>query len=116
MVTLGGKVLRIDRDGNAAEDNAPPEGFDARIYTYGHRNVQGIAFRPDDHRAVIAEHGPWHTDEINVLENGGNSGWDPRPNMADRDDCPNDYCGYSPQPDGRHGTSRAHGLDADDRL
>ena len=105
---LGGKVLRIDRDGNAAEDNAPPEGFDARIYTYGHRNVQGIAFRPDDHRAVITEHGPWHTDEINVLQNGGNSGWDPRPNMAGRDDCPDDYCGYSPnQMEGMEPAERA---------
>lgn len=93
---LGGKVLRIDRDGNAAEGNTPPEGFDARIFTYGHRNVQGIAFRPGDHRAVITEHGPWHTDEINLLVNGGNSGWDPRPNMAGRGDCPDDYCGYSP--------------------
>ncbi len=93
---LGGKVLRVDRNGNAAEGNAPPEGFDARIYTYGHRNVQGIAFRPGDHTAVISEHGPWHTDEINVLFAGANSGWDPRPNMAGRGDCPDDYCGYSP--------------------
>ncbi|MGY6635471.1 MAG: PQQ-dependent sugar dehydrogenase [Alkalilacustris sp.] len=93
---LGGKVLRIDRDGNAAEGNSPPEEFDARIFTYGHRNVQGIAFRPGDRRAVITEHGPWHTDEINLLVNGGNSGWDPRPNMAGRGDCPDDYCGYSP--------------------
>ena len=93
---LGGKVLRIDRDGNAAADNSPPEGFDARIYTYGHRNVQGIAFRPGDGRAVITEHGPWHTDEVNVLFTGANSGWDPRPNMAGRGDCPDDYCGYSP--------------------
>ena len=94
--SLGGKVLRIDRDGNGAADNAPPDGFDQRIFTYGHRNVQGIAFRPGDHNPVIAEHGPWHTDEINVLFNGANSGWDPRPNMAGRDDCPDDYCGYSP--------------------
>ncbi|MEO1067245.1 MAG: PQQ-dependent sugar dehydrogenase, partial [Pseudomonadota bacterium] len=45
---IGGKVLRIDRDGNAAEGNSPPDGFDPRIYTYCHRNVQGIAFRPGD--------------------------------------------------------------------
>ncbi|MEM9096661.1 MAG: PQQ-dependent sugar dehydrogenase, partial [Pseudomonadota bacterium] len=42
---LCGKVLRIDSDGNAHPDNNPPEGFDKRIYTYGHRNVQGIDFR-----------------------------------------------------------------------
>ena len=93
---MGGKVLRIDRDGKANPDNKPPEGFDSRIYTYGHRNVQGIAFRPGDGNPVTAEHGPWHSDEITLLVNGGNGGWDPRPNRAGRGDCPNDYCGYMP--------------------
>jgi glucose/arabinose dehydrogenase len=93
---LGGKVLRIDTDGNAAAGNAPPAGFDPRIYTYGHRNVQGIAFHPGTSTPIIAEHGPWHTDEITVLVNGGNGGWDPRPNVGGRGDCPDDYCGYSP--------------------
>lgn len=93
---LGGKVLRVDRDGKAASGNKPPRGYDKRIYTYGHRNVQGIAFRPSDGTPVVAEHGPWHTDEITVLKNGGNAGWDPRPNMAGRGDCPEGYCGYMP--------------------
>ncbi|PWL36223.1 PQQ-dependent sugar dehydrogenase [Marivita sp. XM-24bin2] len=93
---MGSKVLRIDRDGNAAPENAPPEGFDQRTYTYGHRNVQGIAFHPETGTPITAEHGPWHSDEITVLVNGGNAGWDPRPNMAGRGDCPSDYCGYSP--------------------
>ncbi|MCR9109769.1 MAG: PQQ-dependent sugar dehydrogenase [Rhodobacteraceae bacterium] len=93
---MGSKVLRIDRDGNAAPENAPPEGFDQRTYTYGHRNVQGIAFHPETGTPITAEHGPWHADEITVLVNGGNAGWDPRPNMAGRGDCPSDYCGYSP--------------------
>lgn len=93
---LGGKVLRIDRDGNAAEGNTPPEGFDARIFTYGHRNVQGLTFHPETHQPIAAEHGPWHSDEITALVAGGNGGWDPRPNMAGRDDCPDGYCGYEP--------------------
>ncbi|MEA2117783.1 PQQ-dependent sugar dehydrogenase [Halovibrio sp. HP20-50] len=93
---LGGKVLRINREGEAAEGNDPPEGFDPRIYTYGHRNVQGIAFHPETGQPIVTEHGPWHSDEINALVNGGNSGWDPRPNMAGRGDCPDDYCGYQP--------------------
>lgn len=93
---LGGNVLRIDRDGEPAEGNAPPEGFDPRIFTYGHRNVQGIAFRQDG-TPVVTEHGPWHSDELTVLENGGNAGWDPRPNMAGRGDCPDGYCGYEPE-------------------
>ncbi|MGF1446409.1 MAG: PQQ-dependent sugar dehydrogenase [Pikeienuella sp.] len=105
---MGGKVLRIDRDGNAAEGNSPPEGFDARVYTYGHRNVQGIAFRPTDGTPVVAEHGPWHSDEITVLVNGGNGGWDPRPNMAGRGDCPDGYCGYMPnQMEGMEPAERA---------
>ncbi|MGR3592182.1 MAG: PQQ-dependent sugar dehydrogenase [Limimaricola soesokkakensis] len=93
---MGSKVLRIDTDGNAHPENSPPEGFDDRTYTYGHRNVQGIAFHPVTGTPIVAEHGPWHSDEITVLENGGNAGWDPRPNMAGREDCPDDYCGYSP--------------------
>jgi len=105
---MGSKVLRIDTDGNAAPDNAPPEGFDARTFTYGHRNVQGIAFHPDTGTPIAAEHGPWHSDEITVLVNGGNAGWDPRPNMAGREDCPDDYCGYSPdQMDGMNRFERA---------
>ena len=93
---MGSKVLRIDTDGNAHPENSPPEGFDPRTYTYGHRNVQGIAFHPGTGAAITAEHGPWHSDEITVLTNGGNAGWDPRPNMAGRGDCPDDYCGYMP--------------------
>ncbi len=93
---IGGKVLRVDRDGKAAPDNKPPAGFDPRVYTYGHRNPQGIAFRPGDNRPFTAENGPWHSDEVTALSNGGNAGWDPRPNVGGRKDCPDDYCGYSP--------------------
>lgn len=93
---LCGKVLRIDGDGNAHPDNDPPEGFDKRIYTYGHRNVQGIDFRPSDGRAFTAEHGPWHNDEITALVNGGNAGWDPAEKIAGRGECPDKYCGYEP--------------------
>ena len=105
---MGSKVIRIDTDGNAHPDNNPPEGFDKRTYTYGHRNVQGIAFHPVTGQAITAEHGPWHSDEITILENGGNAGWDPRPNMAGRGDCPDNYCGYSPnQADGMNRYERA---------
>jgi aldose sugar dehydrogenase len=93
---IGGKVLRVDKDGKAAAGNKPPAGFDPRIYTYGHRNPQGIAFRPSDNRPFTAENGPWHSDEVTALSNGGNAGWDPRPNIGGRKDCPDDYCGYSP--------------------
>jgi len=93
---IGGKVLRIDRDGKAAPNNGAPAGFDPRIYTYGHRNPQGITFRPGTHQPFTAENGPWHSDEVTALRPGGNGGWDPRPNIAGRGACPADYCGYSP--------------------
>ncbi|MDJ0739619.1 MAG: PQQ-dependent sugar dehydrogenase [Gammaproteobacteria bacterium] len=93
---LCGKVLRIDGDGNAHPGNNPPPGFDKRIYTYGHRNVQGIDFRPTDGRAFTAEHGPWHNDEITALVNGGNAGWDPAEKRGGRGECPDKYCGYEP--------------------
>jgi glucose/arabinose dehydrogenase len=93
---IGGKVLRIDRDGKAAPGNGAPAGFDPRVYTYGHRNPQGITFRPGTNQPFIAENGPWHTDEVTALSPGGNAGWDPRPNMAGRGLCPDNYCGYSP--------------------
>lgn len=93
---IGGKVLRIDRDGKAAAGNKAPAGFDPRIFAYGFRNPQGIAFRPGDSMLFTAENGPWHSDEVSAVTNGGNGGWDPRPNMAGRGDCPDNYCGYSP--------------------
>ncbi|MDO5528061.1 MAG: PQQ-dependent sugar dehydrogenase, partial [Paracoccus sp. (in: a-proteobacteria)] len=93
---LGGKVLRIDRDGAPADGNDAAEGFDPRIFTYGHRNVQGITFHPETGQPIAAEHGPWHSDEITALVAGGNAGWDPRPDMAGRGECPDGYCGYEP--------------------
>lgn len=93
---IGGKVLRMDREGKAAAGNNAPQGFDPRIYTYGHRNPQGIAFRPGTNQPVTAENGPWHSDEVTALVPGGNAGWDPRPNVGGRGDCPDKYCGYSP--------------------
>ena len=105
---LCGKVLRIDGDGNAHPGNNPPKGFDNRIYTYGHRNVQGIDFRPSDGRAFTAEHGPWHNDEITALVNGGNAGWDPAEKRGGRGACPDKYCGYEPnQMDGMDPSVRA---------
>ena len=93
---LRGKILRVDRDGKAAAGNKPPAGFDSRVFTYGHRNPQGIAFRPGTGEVFVSENGPWHSDEVTKLENGGNGGWDPRDNVNGRPACPDGYCGYSP--------------------
>lgn len=53
---LGGKILRVDRDGKPAPGNQTPAGGDPRIYTYGHRNVQGIAFHPVTGQPFASEH------------------------------------------------------------
>ena len=97
---LGGKVLRLNRDGTAAPGNGTPAGGDPRIFTYGHRNVQGITFRPAGQpnagQPFTAEHGPNHSDEVTALVAGGNAGWDPqnRPGLR----CPDNYCGYAGDP------------------
>jgi glucose/arabinose dehydrogenase len=93
VAPLGGKVLRVTRDGAAAPGNNALAGFDARIFTYGHRNVQGISFRPGSGQPFISEHGPNHSDEVTPLVAGGNGGWDPkdRPSLT----CPDNYCGYA---------------------
>jgi glucose/arabinose dehydrogenase len=52
---------------------------DARIRTYGHRNVQGLAFRPLDGAAFVVEHGPSFDDEVTRLVAGANGGWNPVP-------------------------------------
>lgn len=90
-LSLAGKVLRVDRNGKAAPDNIVTSG-DARIYTYGHRNVQGLCFHPDTGDAYIAEHGPNHSDEVTLLTSGGNGGWDPQPDSGVT--CEDNYCGY----------------------
>ena len=80
--SLGGKVLRVGTDGAGVAPN-PGVGangdhsFDPRIYSYGHRNVQGIAFRPSDGKAFSVEQGTTCDDEVNQLLPGGNYGWDP---------------------------------------
>lgn len=70
-----GKTVRLQRDGTAAADNPFPDKAKGLIYTYGHRNSQGIVY--DAERKVIwqHEHGPKGGDEINQLQAGKNYGW-----------------------------------------
>ncbi|WP_353127135.1 PQQ-dependent sugar dehydrogenase [Parapedobacter pyrenivorans] len=72
-----GKVLRITTEGKAAPGN-PFEGrSDARpeIYSYGHRNVQGLAFHPATGDLWENEFGPRGGDEVNLIQPGKNYGW-----------------------------------------
>jgi glucose/arabinose dehydrogenase len=72
--SLAGKVLRVDpATGGPAEGNP----FGDRIWTFGHRNVQGLAVRPGSGQVFSVEHGPSRDDEVNLLRPGANYGWDP---------------------------------------
>ena len=78
LTSLGGKVLRVDAStGAGAPGN--PFASSPRVYTYGHRNPQGLARRPGTSQMWSVEHGPNIDDEINLLVKGGNYGWDPVP-------------------------------------
>lgn len=86
--SLGGKTLRVDPDtGEPWPDNPFVGDGNANplIYTYGHRNVQGLALRPGTEDMYSAEHGPDVDDEINLLTSGANFGWNPV------GDSPDDY-------------------------
>lgn len=77
-----GKVLRMNLDGSIPRDNPQIEGVRSHIFSYGHRNPQGIAFGPDG-TLYANEHGPDSDDEINVIRAGGNYGW---PHVAGQQD------------------------------
>ncbi len=72
--SLVGKVLRIDKHTGAG---VPGNIGGSRVFTYGHRNEQGIAVRPGSDQVYAAEHGPDRDDEINLLRPGGQYGWNP---------------------------------------
>lgn len=72
-----GSIVRINSDGSVPEDNpfVDREGAKPEIYTYGNRNVQGIAKHPVTGEVWAHEHGPQGGDEINILKPGTNYGW-----------------------------------------
>ena len=78
LTSLGGKILRVDSSTGAGAP-ANPLTSSPRIYTYGHRNPQGLALRPGTSQMWSVEHGPSVDDEINLLVAGRNYGWDPVP-------------------------------------
>ena len=77
LLTLAGKVLRMDKDGNIPADNP----FHSYVWSYGHRNIQGFCW-DDKGNMYASEHGPsgeingWCChDELNKIEKGKNYGW-----------------------------------------
>ena len=69
-----GKILRINVDGSIPADNPVLGGVRSHVFSYGHRNPQGLAFGPDG-RLYESEHGQDTDDEVNRIEAGRNYGW-----------------------------------------
>ncbi|WP_210651693.1 sorbosone dehydrogenase family protein [Nocardioides sp. SYSU D00065] len=79
--SLAGKVLRVHRRTGAPMPDNPWAGADTDrrlVWTYGHRNVQGLAQRADGSLWSV-EHGSFRDDEVNLLVPGGDYGWNPVP-------------------------------------
>lgn len=70
--SLAGKILRVNPDGSIPEDNPFPGSL---VYSYGHRNIQGMAWHPVTGELYVSEHGESGNDEINLIRPGQNYGW-----------------------------------------
>ena len=81
--SLAGKVLRVDRfTGHALPSNPFSGSSNAntrKLFTFGHRNVQGLALRPGTPQMWSVEHGTFRDDEVNLLSSGGDYGWQAGP-------------------------------------
>lgn len=91
-----GKILRMNLDGSIPDDNPLLNGVRSHVYSYGHRNPQGLAFGPTG-LLYSSEHGPGTDDEVNLIVAGGNYGW---PHVAGyRDDRGYAYANWSQSKD-----------------
>ena len=72
-----GSLIRINKDGSVPENNPFAQDSDAKpeIYTYGNRNMQGIALDPITNEVWTIEHGPQGGDELNLMKPSTNYGW-----------------------------------------
>lgn len=94
--SYSGKILRLNLDGSIPEDNPELDGVRSHLYSYGHRNPQGIDFGPDG-TLYETEHGPASGDELNIIQSGGNYGW---PNVSGYiDDKAYRYINWSEAPE-----------------
>jgi glucose/arabinose dehydrogenase len=78
----GGKIFRLNLDGSIPADNPFK---DSAVWSFGHRNPQGLRFRPGTDELWSTEHGPDTQDELNLIVKGGNYGW---PICRGIDKCP----------------------------
>ncbi|MDQ4032094.1 MAG: PQQ-dependent sugar dehydrogenase [Actinomycetota bacterium] len=72
--TYAGKILRLNLDGSIPSDNPVISGVRSHVYSYGHRNPQGLVFASGG-RLFSSEHGPKSDDEVNLIQAGKNYGW-----------------------------------------
>lgn len=72
--SLGGTILRVTPDGDPSAASPRIEGGDPRVFAYGLRNPQGLAWLPDG-RPLCADHGPTGRDEVNLLRRATDYGW-----------------------------------------
>jgi len=77
LAVHNGKILRLNDDGSIPDDNpfVGRAGADPAIWSYGHRNVQGMTLHPQTRQLWASEHGPLGGDEVNIIEPGRNYGW-----------------------------------------
>jgi glucose/arabinose dehydrogenase len=78
----GGKIFRLNLDGSVPGDNPFKN---SAVWSLGHRNPQGLRFRPGTDELWSTEHGPDTQDELNLIVKGGNYGW---PKCRGADKCP----------------------------
>ncbi|MDQ3321599.1 MAG: PQQ-dependent sugar dehydrogenase [Acidobacteriota bacterium] len=109
LASINGKTLRLNDDGTIPDDNPFLNQKNARpeIWTYGHRNAQGMDFQPETGLMFQTEHGPsiidgvslfkrTGGDEVNVVERGKNYGWAKISHNTRRDGMETPIVQYSP--------------------
>jgi aldose sugar dehydrogenase len=90
LLRYNGKILRLNLDGSIPADNPLLAGVKSHIWSYGHRNPQGLVFETDEQRMVVpggklysSEMGPAANDEVNIIDSANNYGW---PRIAGKKD------------------------------
>jgi glucose/arabinose dehydrogenase len=92
VASLNGKILRFNDDGTSAAGNR----FASPVFSFGHRNPQGLAWHPTTGDLWETEHGQIGNDEINVIDSGNNYGWPIIEGAATRPDMVTPLAFYSP--------------------
>jgi glucose/arabinose dehydrogenase len=92
VAALNGKILRFTPDGTSAPGNR----FNSPVYSFGHRNPQGLAWHPTTRDLWETEHGQTGNDEINVIDSGVNYGWPVIEGAATRPDMAAPLAFFSP--------------------